>query len=240
MNHSFVVKILDFYGIMPYIYLYLPIGLLGKPCPIRRNKMAKDDKAKVKFTVFHFETESDSATLQENIKSIANTISRAFSTPKVIYVNNPQGQLTTGNGAAAEVAIEDVLENDALDVDVEPAPAKPVKKPRTVKIKTPDVLENVEFTSGPMPLKQFMEEKKVGSEQGKRYLLIAYWFKEYGNTPTINAAHIFTAYKFMGWSAPKDVAQPLRDIKAKNKWFSGEKGEYTINHIGENVVNEMN
>jgi len=32
--------------------------------------MAKEDKARVKMTVIHFETESDNATLQENIRSL--------------------------------------------------------------------------------------------------------------------------------------------------------------------------
>ena len=38
-------------------------------------------RGKVKMTVIHFETESDNATLQENIRSIANTLSRALTQP---------------------------------------------------------------------------------------------------------------------------------------------------------------
>ena len=39
--------------------------------------MAKDDKAKVKMTVIHFETESDNLTLQENIRAISHALTRA-------------------------------------------------------------------------------------------------------------------------------------------------------------------
>ncbi|HEX9927282.1 MAG TPA: hypothetical protein VGB02_01935 [Pyrinomonadaceae bacterium] len=47
----------------------------------------------------------------------------------------------------------------------------------------------------------------------------------------------------MGWSdVPKDVSGPFRAMKKKEYGYmnSGSKnGLYAINHIGENVVNQM-
>jgi D-mannonate dehydratase len=44
--------------------------------------LAKEDKAKIKMTVIHFETESDNATLQENIRAITQTLIRALASPQ--------------------------------------------------------------------------------------------------------------------------------------------------------------
>jgi hypothetical protein len=48
--------------------------------------LAKEDKAKIKMTVIHFETASDNSTLQENIRAITQTLTRALaSQQRVAY-----------------------------------------------------------------------------------------------------------------------------------------------------------
>jgi hypothetical protein len=49
--------------------------------------MAREEKAKVKMTAIHFETESDNATLQENVRVIAHTLSRALAEHRCASVN---------------------------------------------------------------------------------------------------------------------------------------------------------
>lgn len=102
------------------------------------------------------------------------------------------------------------------------------------------MLDDVDLTSGDVPLKKFVDEKNPDGD-AKRYTVIAFWFKHQRNTPSITVNHIHTAYRHLKWSTPKDAGQPLRDLKSKNQWFSkGDgRGEYVINHIGENIVNEM-
>jgi hypothetical protein len=45
----------------------------------------------------------------------------------------------------------------------------------------------------------------------------------------------------MKWNTPKDAGAPLRKMKNVQQWFNKGSGEglYAINHIGENVVNDM-
>jgi hypothetical protein len=56
----------------------------------------------------------------------------------------------------------------------------------------------------------------------------------------VNDDRIYTAYKFLDWVPPNDVAQVLRDLKASKKWFDKgtSKGMYKINIIGLNKVQE--
>lgn len=201
--------------------------------------MAKEDKGKVKMTVIHFETESSNETLQENIRAIANTLTRALAPPlRVVQV---PAQLPSGNGAGNGAAHGEAPEadeyNDVIDADVTDTPKKP-KKAAARQLPSPEVLD-LDLTSGPMPLKTFLEQKKP-DEDSKRYLVIAYWFKEYRKITEITMDHAHTAYRSMGWNTPKDASGPLRGMK-KQGWMkrgSG-KGAYAINHIGEGVVNDM-
>lgn len=74
--------------------------------------MAREEKAKVKMTVIHFETESDNATLQENVRAIAHTLSRALASPQRI-VPTPT-QLTSNNEQTIDQP-EDVDDQSGID-----------------------------------------------------------------------------------------------------------------------------
>jgi hypothetical protein len=201
--------------------------------------VAKDDDAEVEMTVIHFKTKSNNATLQENVRAIANTLARALAPPPPRVASVPK-QITSGNGAEPPLD-EQGYEEDALEGEL--VPPKPARKARSSsgKGRTPEILQELDFTADPMPLKQFIEEKKVPDDYSKRYLAIAYWFRQYRSINEVSADHIYTAYRFMGWGVPKDVSKPLRNLKAANEWLSGgsSRGLYVVNHIGENIINEM-
>ncbi len=147
--------------------------------------MPKEDKGKVKMTVIQFETESDNATLQENIRAITNTLARALAPqPRVIQAapQLPNGNGDNGaNGDAKSSEQPSLFDNndDAIDGEVTPAPAAKAKakssSPR--QLPTPQTLE-LDLKSGDVPLKEFLEQKKP-SGNNKRYLVIAYWLKTY-------------------------------------------------------------
>lgn len=204
--------------------------------------MAREDSGKVKMTVIHFETESSNATLQENIRAIANTLSRAL-TPPPRLIPKPT-QLTTGSGVAgdngsSEAYMPDEFE-DVIDAEATPVSAKP--KNKTVTLRTPQPLE-LDLISGNVPLKTFLEQKNPTTDL-KRYLAIAYWLKEYRSINEITMDHAYTCYRFMGtgWSVPKDASAPLRKMKGKEYgWMNrgSAPGSFAINHLGENEVNKM-
>jgi hypothetical protein len=195
------------------------------------------DQGRVKFRVIEFEVEGANATLIESIKNLGAAISRGNSAQPIKTIRP-----ATGNGAAVlSAGATDAEESDDSETIEHEVSAATPSRPRAKRtINSPEIL-NVDFTSGTVPLKDFVEGKSPDSD-AKRYAVIAYWFKHYGATPNVTADHIHTGYRFLGWNTPKDAAQPLRDLKSKNQWLSkGEaRGEYTINHVGENVVaNQM-
>jgi len=200
--------------------------------------LAKEDKGKVKMTVIHFETESDNETLQENIRSIAQTLSRALTPPPPRIVHAP-AQLASGNGTGSELAQGDNGES-ALDADFELTPSpKPKPKAKGVaQLRTPQPLD-LDLNAGDPPFKAFMEQKKPAGDT-KKYLVVAQWLKTNLNIEEITMDHAYTCYRAMGWNVPNDAAVPFRNAKA-NGWMKkgATRGAYVINHIGEGVVNDM-
>jgi len=200
--------------------------------------LAKENKGKVEMTVFHFKTESDNETLQENIRAIAQTISRALATPQTRVVHVP-AQLSNGNGDAEQAQNGDDS-MDAVDADFETT-TSPKSKPKSGApraLRTPQPLD-LDLTSGEVPFKAFMEQKKPAGDT-KRYLAIAQWLKSNLNIDEITMDHVYTCYRSMGWNVPNDAAVALRNAKS-NGWMKkgAGKGTYVINHIGEGVVNDM-
>ncbi len=208
--------------------------------------MAKEDKGTVKMTVIHFETVSDNATLQENIRAIANTLTRALAPPpaqpRIVNPATP-AQLSSGNGENNGTGTEQAREIDNYDdaIDVKPISTKKVKSGTTPRFTTPKALD-IDLETGDVPLKKFLEQKKPDGDN-KRYLAIAVWFKQHRGINEITADHAYTCYRFMGWNdVPKDVGSPFRRMKKKEYGYitaGSAKGLYAINHIGENVVNQM-
>ena len=112
-------------------------------------------------------------------------------------------------------------------------------KVRSKTYRTPEVLE-LDLSAGDVPFQTFCESKGPESDWDK-YLLVAWWLKKNLDISEITSAHIYTCYKFMKWQVPRDIPQPLRDMKSKKSWFSkcADRGAYALNHIGENEVSKM-
>lgn len=206
--------------------------------------MAKEDKAKIKMTVIHFETESDNATLQENIRAITQTLTRALASPqRAAYAS---AQLPSANGVATNPTTGVADEPDVLDAEVT-APSStsssspsPKKRAGARTSRTPQPIE-LDLTSGDMPLKGFIEQKKPDGDI-KRYLAIAYWLKKYRNINEVNMDHAYTCYRHLGWQVPADASRPLRAMKStRYGWMTAgsTRGAYAINHIGENQAEQM-
>jgi hypothetical protein len=203
--------------------------------------LAKEDKAKIKMTVIHFETESDTATLQKNIRAITQTLTRALASPH--RVAHAPVHLPSANGVDTNpnVGVDDGP--DVLDVEVmAPGSTSPSPKKRSGArtSRTPQPID-LDLTSGDMPLKGFIEQKKPDGDI-KKYLAIAYWLKKYRNINEVNMDHAYTCYRYLGWQVPADASAPLRAMKStRYGWITAGsiRGAYVINHIGENQVDQM-
>jgi len=202
--------------------------------------MAKEEKAKVKMTVIQFETESDNATLQENVRSIAHTLTRALATPQRI-VSTP-AQISLNNEQIMDQP-EDVDDQSGIDEGAMLSSSPSFKKKSaTRQYRTPQPLE-LDLVSGDPPLKSFLEQKQPDGDV-KRYLAIAHWLKQNRNIQEVTMDHIYTCYRHMGagWQVPADAAAPLRTMKGRQYgWMKtgAAKGAYVINHLGENEVQKM-
>ncbi len=203
--------------------------------------MAKEDKAKIKMTVIHFETESDNATLQENIRAITQTLTRALASPQRVAYSSVQLPSANGVDTNPNIGVDD--EPHVLDAEVTaPGSTSPSPKKRggARTSRTPQPIE-LDLTSGDMPLKGFIEQKKPDGDI-KRYLAIAYWLKKYRNINEVNMDHAYTCYRHLGWQVPADASRPLRAMKStRYGWMTAgsTRGAYVINHIGENQVEQM-
>jgi hypothetical protein len=186
------------------------------------------------MTVIHFETESDNATLQESIRAITQTLTRALASPqRVAYA---PVQLPSANGV-------DTNPNVGVDDEVmAPGSTSPAPKKRggARTSRTPQPID-LDLTSGDMPFKGFIEQKKPDGDI-KRYLAIAYWLKKYRDINEVNMDHAYTCYRYLGWQVPADASAPLRAMKStRYGWMTAGsiRGAYVINHIGENQVEQM-
>jgi hypothetical protein len=203
--------------------------------------MAKDDQADIEMTVIHFKTKSSNKTLEENVRAIANTLTRALAPPtRVITVPAPS-QIGGGNGAAPTAEAVDEA-NDYIDVDAEDS--KPTKQPRakaTRKVPpTPNVLNELGLDEGEVTLKDFVKQKDT-SNQTRKYLVVAAWFKKYKGVNEITPDHIFTCFQYLDWKYPNDMGKPFRSMKDTKSYFdNGEKpNHWAITIIGLNKVDQM-
>ena len=184
-----------------------------------------------KMTFVMFQMEGDDHTLQEGLRAITKAIAGIHPTVQVV-----QQQVVPPTGAPTGLpdAAIDVRDYEEVNEPEQPAPAAQRQGAAARKAPRPaKVLGELDLTSGEMPLKRFFDEHPVEGIY-KRYVWIAYWFKNYRDTPGITSDHVHTCFKIMGWTTPARPMQPLTDMVHKNQWFRRENGVFFINHVGEN------
>lgn len=134
----------------------------------------------------------------------------------------------------------EIIDEDAIDLDEQESAAptpKPARASKPRKPTTPAVLE-LDLTSE-VSLEIFASEHPTKSEP-ERNLVVAAWFKEHRDTPAVTSAHVYTAYRFLKWSAGfEDFSWPLRWLKKDKLMSSPGRGEYAINHLGIDRVNKL-
>ncbi len=175
-----------------------------------------------------------------DLTQITNAISNALrpnGTTRSLTATRVASQLPS-NSAETESPVEDLdagadveAENETVGEERGARRAAPRRYP------TPSVLD-VDLNSGDMPFETFAQGKQP-QNVAKKHLLVAYWFKTYRDTLAITVDHAYTCYKKMGWSTNvKDFSQPFRDLSRQGRG-SVKDGNFTINHIGEDVVAKM-
>lgn len=195
----------------------------------------------IKFRVIEFEIDGGNDTLAEGIKALTTALSKSPVTTTVVPQRTLPPVATPKRTASPATDIEPPAEPETDEEttelpEEEPAgtPSSPAR-PRTPS--TPVVLSDIDFNAGTVSLKDFVAQKNP-SDVNEKFVTIAVWYKEYQNLEEVNDDRIYTAYRFLDWVPPNNVAQTLRNIKAREKWFDkGEtRGGYKINILGLNKV----
>jgi len=187
---------------------------------------------KSKMTVLVFQLEGNDQTLQDGIRTITGAIDGMV---------RPMRTLPTAvvNGGAKALSLEEAPSETRVEASEELAAetASGGSEPRRT-IKPPRVLPELKVPAE--DLKKFLEEHKVPDQDNSRYIAVAFFLREKLSIHAVTMDHIYTCYRLLGWNTPKDAAQPLRRLK--NQGFfekADEAGAYTLNHVGENAIQNM-
>ncbi len=203
--------------------------------------MAKNEKPvsnkPSKMTVMLFQLEGSDETLQEGFRTINTAIDRlANPVVRVIASQQFKGLPASKNGDdnGGDVLEAELVEESGEAEQVPVERAKPVRA--TGVPRQPKILE-LNFKAGTVPLRTYLEQKNPPSHS-RKCLLIAACLKANLSIDDITMDHIYTAYRHMGWTSPKDITSPVRSMKKQNGWFNKgkEEGSYAINHIGIDVA----
>jgi uncharacterized protein YjhX (UPF0386 family) len=127
-----------------------------------------------------------------------------------------------------------VVPEEEPEPAIEPAPQpKPRDGAAKKKLRTPQPVPGLEFTSGPKSLKDYLEEQQPDGD-AKRYLAMTWWLREYRQIAEVGADHIYSCYRSMNWNVPDDVLSVFRRLK-RQAWVEkgSDPGHYKVNHIGE-------
>lgn len=204
-------------------------------------KPVPGERTRVRFMLVDFDGSSD------DLQQLAQTFAQAVKVPQPILVSAPTPAALPaptpfgGNNRVLDQQAEppvEVEDSNPPEV-VNGVTTDPGMKPRRRKYKTPAVIPDLEFASGEMPLKRYIDEQ-APEENSKRYLAIAYWLKEYRDYEEIGADHIYTCYRALGLNVPDDVLSVFRGLKKQGWVIEGsQKGLFKINHIGEGQLKKV-
>jgi hypothetical protein len=205
-----------------------------------------DSDGKINFTMIKFGMEGSDAAIQKGIETFKATLVQAG----FIQVQEPVRQLRAApvkqlNGASQEVEPETAEESasEVVDEVVDATPAAPrASTPRAKpKIKNYTAIEDPGFNTTTPTLKEFAAAKSPNAD-AKRFLVIAYWFKNYLNKPSVTNEGFYTAFRAIGWTVPTNIAQHVRELRSSRnqRLIKGtDPNSSAISHLGENAVDEL-
>lgn len=198
------------------------------------------ERSKVRVVLVEFE--GPSGDLQQLAQTLANAVR-----PQQIVMQAPPALPVPTQPAAHVLPLNGTSPGLFDDLpDVEPARAEAEERPPAPrpangtkrKPKTPSLISDLDFNSGPKPFKAYIAEIDPQDHQ-RRYLAITHWLKEYRNITEVGADHVYTCYRLLDLPAQADMTMTFRKLNAL-AWVEkgSERGMYKITHIGENQLTQ--
>lgn len=139
------------------------------------------------------------------------------------------------NGDAADLAVDDYVEEFPADEDVRVE--RPARNRKSRVARTPTVLDDIDVDSSP-GLKEFIAQFDLKSGVDK-YLVIALWFRDARGVQTITVDHIYTCFRLLGWStASADFSKTLRNLRDEQSLRGGARDGYCLTLTGAGKIEE--
>lgn len=187
------------------------------------------------------------AELQDGeIGQLAQAIQGAFGGPRVtaIKVNGSAAKALpnpdSGDLVAEQDGAEAVEDGDPIEIV-----AAPPKQAASRKLRTPN-LDNELHPEASPSFKVYAEARSVTSASTvqAKFLVVAAWLHEERSGMNVTGDRAYTCFRFIGWPFNIDFDQPLRNMKAKQKYLELKaenkgKGEYSITHLGLDRATKM-
>src|ERR1051325_2447033 len=140
-------------------------------------------KSKLTFVVLHLE--SGDETLQQSFRTIGQTLTQALQQGRTMAPKALQDGQTTA--VSNEVEAE-AVESELPEGEENELPYTSSKPRQRSAPKSPEVLD-LNLNDASPRLKDFLAEKNPGDVDTKRYLVIAYWFKNHFNTTEVSGSY---------------------------------------------------
>jgi hypothetical protein len=217
-----------------------PGFFLGDQAVANKNNITPPERSKVRLVMVEFD--GPSGDLQQLAQTLANAVK-----PQQIVVQAPTAAPLLApahlpvNALPQNGVAQNVFDAVTPELPQNPVPEPPLtKSPNGTKrkMKTPNLISDLDFNSDPKPFKAYIAEIDPQDHQ-RRYLAITQWLKEYRQIEEAGADHIYTCYRFLDLSVPDDMTVTFRKLKAL-AWVErgSARGMYKITHIGENQLTE--
>jgi hypothetical protein len=197
-----------------------------------------EDRAKVKLRVIEFELEGSNASVENSIRQITNSLTVRPATPKQLPAKPAKEISANGAGDETEVTIENAEVVDTETVEVTDDNEIEKKAAKKSKPKPPTYIHNLDLVGKGPNFKDFAKEK-APTTKNKRYLIAAYWLKEYGSQETVNADKIYTCFKTAAWPTDfNDWRATFDNLVHSEHMRKVGKSEFAINPLGESAVTD--
>lgn len=215
----------------------------------------QNEKGRVKFRFIEFEVEGGNNAIADGLRSVAAALTRSNTTVELKQITSPptgSAASLPGNAAGRTQAAPqtgDLFAEPAVPVDPitmgvaaddNPADSDDSQgsKPK-VKRYYPNckLVPTLNIESGSVSLSALVAEKKPKTV-AEKYMVCAFWLKHHQAIEWFTNDHIYTCFQGIKWTPPKDVGQPLRDMKNKS-FVQNDKSEWSLHSNGESAVNRL-
>jgi hypothetical protein len=197
-----------------------------------------EDRAKVKLRVIEFELEGSNASVENSIRQLTAALTTRNGTAKPAITPKAK-ELSGGAATEPEEAVDaDVIEPDENESET---PAASPKTPRPkAKPKPPTYLPTMLTKDKLEEFKAFAAKKTSAMARRQQYLVAAFWMKEHGGDENVNADKVYTLFKTAGWPTNfNDWRMTFDNLVYSEHLRKVGKGEFAINPLGEDEVNNM-